>query len=58
MPYCMTMTVFGEVSMTFQGYIAPITKQLIYIFISRAAGATAICGECFYLSHFYGGKWV
>lgn len=46
------MTAFGEVSMTFQGYIAPITKQLIYIFISRAAGATAICGECFYLSHF------
>lgn len=46
------MTAFEEVSTTFQGYIAPISKQLIYIFISLAAGAIAICGECFYSSHF------
>lgn len=38
--------------MMFQGYIAPISEQLIYIFISLAAGAIAVCGECFYLSHF------
>lgn len=33
-----------------QGYIAPISEQLIYISISLAAGAIAICGKCFYLS--------
>lgn len=33
-----------------QGYNAPISEQLIYIFISLAAGAITICGECFYLS--------
>lgn len=46
------MTAFVEVGMTFQGYIAPISKQLIYIFVSLAAGTIAICGECFYLPHF------
>lgn len=46
------MTAFEEVSMTVQGYIAPITKQLIYIFISLAAGAVAVCGGSIHLSHF------
>lgn len=46
------MAAFEEVSEAFQGCIAPISKQLIYIFTSLAAGAVTICGECFSLSHF------